>query len=87
MSVKLMKRLRYTVGLIMLQEHAMRVNGYKVTLVQNEGQMFDALVAKVREFDPDILLGFDIHRGSWGYLVERSVALKRKWVMSVILIW
>jgi DNA polymerase zeta len=37
----------------------------------NEAALLHALVAAVRAYDPDIILGFDVHAGSLGYLAER----------------
>jgi hypothetical protein len=39
--------------------------------VPDEAALLHALVAAVRAYDPDILLGFDVHAGSLGYLAER----------------
>lgn len=30
------------------------------------------VVEVVRTFDPDVLTGFEVHSGSWGYLIERA---------------
>ncbi|KAF3941307.1 hypothetical protein ABW19_dt0201808 [Dactylella cylindrospora] len=30
------------------------------------------LVRVVRELDPDIITGYEVHNGSWGYLIERA---------------
>ncbi|KAJ3341524.1 DNA polymerase zeta [Gonapodya sp. JEL0774] len=51
------------------------ITGYPTEIVSDERSLFEALVAKVREFDPDIILGYEIHNSSWGYLVERSHAI------------
>ncbi|KAJ3064928.1 DNA polymerase zeta, partial [Podochytrium sp. JEL0797] len=48
------------------------IAGYVVTKVESELQLFEALLGKVREFDPDILLGYEVHLSSWGYLIERA---------------
>jgi DNA polymerase zeta len=39
--------------------------------VPNEFNLFRKLIDLIRQYDPDILLGYDIQKGSWGYLVER----------------
>lgn len=42
----------------------------------DEADLFRQVVALVQtRFDPEILLGYEIQRGSWGYLVERGRAL------------
>ncbi|ORZ34448.1 DNA polymerase [Catenaria anguillulae PL171] len=33
--------------------------------------MFQGLIALTRKWDPDALLGYELHGGSWGYLIER----------------
>ncbi|GAV55008.1 hypothetical protein ZYGR_0AS03310 [Zygosaccharomyces rouxii] len=42
-----------------------------VAFYQTEMDMFDALTDLVLFFDTDILSGFEIHDGSWGYIIER----------------
>ncbi|KAJ2077272.1 DNA polymerase zeta, partial [Coemansia sp. RSA 988] len=38
----------------------------------DEQDMIRALVEWVCQSDPDIMCGYDIHKGSWGYLLERA---------------
>lgn len=38
----------------------------------NELDLLNKLVDIVRDFDPDILTGYEVHNGSWGYLIERA---------------
>ena len=43
--------------------------------VQQETSELDLLLrlaSIVREYDPDILTGYEVHNGSWGYLIERA---------------
>ncbi|XP_044721885.1 DNA polymerase family B domain-containing protein [Hirsutella rhossiliensis] len=43
--------------------------------VVEEGSELDVMirvVEVVRTFDPDVLTGFEVHSGSWGYLIERA---------------
>ncbi|CAO1639278.1 unnamed protein product [Sympodiomycopsis kandeliae] len=40
--------------------------------VDSELDMFNTLVDVVRELDPEILVGFEIHNGSWGYVIDRA---------------
>ncbi|KAI9144807.1 hypothetical protein BKA69DRAFT_1054554 [Paraphysoderma sedebokerense] len=46
--------------------------GYPIEYVKTEEGLFHALIRKVREFDPDIIAGYEIHNESWGYLIERA---------------
>ncbi|KAK2629656.1 hypothetical protein QTJ16_000476 [Diplocarpon rosae] len=43
--------------------------------VQEESTELDLMIRMVdivRHFDPDILTGYEVHGGSWGYLIERA---------------
>lgn len=42
-----------------------------VLVVESEQAIFDELIAMVRFFNPDILTGYEILTGSWGYLQAR----------------
>ncbi|EPQ27522.1 uncharacterized protein PFL1_05060 [Pseudozyma flocculosa PF-1] len=44
-----------------------------IETVDSELDLFNALVDLVRAFDPEILVGWEIHSASWGYLVERAM--------------
>ncbi|KAK1909345.1 hypothetical protein P3342_011424 [Pyrenophora teres f. teres] len=39
---------------------------------EDELDLINRLVDIVRQFDPDILTGYEVHNGSWGYLIERA---------------
>jgi DNA polymerase zeta len=45
------------------------------TIVQNERELFVALVNLVHDVNPDVFLGWDIEKGSWGYVLQRGEAL------------
>lgn len=38
----------------------------------SELDLIDRMVEIVRKYDPDILTGFKVHGGSWGYMIERA---------------
>lgn len=38
----------------------------------NELDLINRMVDIVREHDPDILTGYEVHGGSWGYVIERA---------------
>ncbi len=42
---------------------------------QDEPTLLRAVAAALSSLDPDILLGWDVQRGSLGYLAERGAAL------------
>lgn len=38
----------------------------------DELDLINRMVDIVREYDPDVLTGYEVHNGSWGYLIERA---------------
>ena len=53
-------------------------SGYQLQHVASEPALFDALVELVHKMDPDVLVGYEIQRTSWGYLVDRAPVLGRE---------
>ena len=49
-----------------------REMGIEVEWWPNELDLINRMVDVVREYDPDILTGYEVHSGSWGYLMERA---------------
>ncbi|XP_054922337.1 uncharacterized protein PolZ1 isoform X1 [Dermacentor andersoni] len=49
--------------------------GLRTQVVRSELDLFHALVDLVHRWDPDVLLGYDVERASWGYLFERAEQL------------
>lgn len=47
-------------------------SGVQVEVETSELDLINRMVDIVREFDPDVLTGFEVHNGSWGYLIERA---------------
>ncbi|APA07252.1 hypothetical protein sscle_02g020220 [Sclerotinia sclerotiorum 1980 UF-70] len=45
---------------------------FEVHAESSELDLLIRMVGIVREYDPDILTGFEVHGGSWGYLIERA---------------
>jgi DNA polymerase zeta len=39
---------------------------------EDELEMLNKIIDIVRHHDPDILTGYEVHNGSWGYLMERA---------------
>lgn len=66
------------VGIVALSEPAGMVKTLKkqfsfdVIIEDNELDLINHMVDIVREFDPDILTGYEVHNGSWGYMIERA---------------
>ncbi|KAL1457720.1 hypothetical protein WDU94_007916 [Cyamophila willieti] len=48
----------------------------QVSFVSNEKELFVTFIEKVRQWDPDILVGYEIETLSWGYLLERGYILE-----------
>lgn len=44
----------------------------EVQYEEDELDLINKMVDIVREFDPDILTGYEVHNSSWGYLIERA---------------
>ncbi|KDN41161.1 hypothetical protein K437DRAFT_238501 [Tilletiaria anomala UBC 951] len=44
----------------------------EVHVVATEEDAFVTLITLVRKFDPEILVGYEIHNESWGYIIERA---------------
>ncbi|KAL1488019.1 hypothetical protein ABEB36_015394 [Hypothenemus hampei] len=53
----------------------MPYNTDQVNLVDNEETLIQASIELVKNYDPDILAGFEIEMLSWGYLVDRALIL------------
>ncbi|KAI9021443.1 hypothetical protein CLU79DRAFT_753335 [Phycomyces nitens] len=48
------------------------IKGIKVDYVEDEESIFRTLIERVRQYDPDILVGYELNNSSWGYLIERA---------------
>jgi DNA polymerase zeta len=64
-------------GIILLQQPDMDparlgLAHLAVEMVTTELDMFNALVDLMRAFDPEIVVGYEIHSSSWGYIFERA---------------
>ena len=46
--------------------------GMAVDLYPTEEALLRAWAVRVRKMDPDVLLGYEIQRASWGYVVDRA---------------
>ncbi|KAI5357435.1 Putative DNA-directed DNA polymerase, family B, exonuclease domain, ribonuclease H-like superfamily [Septoria linicola] len=47
-------------------------NDVQIDSEDNELDLINRMVDIVREFDIDILTGYEVHNNSWGYLIERA---------------
>lgn len=66
------------IGIIVLSEgdisgHAIsQQTSVEVDEESNELDLINRLVEIIRNYDPDILTGYEVHSGSWGYIIERA---------------
>ena len=54
---------------------ASRISQHTVVDVEEEDSelnLINRMVDIVRDYDPDILAGYEVHGGSWGYIIERA---------------
>jgi DNA polymerase elongation subunit (family B) len=56
-------------------EQAAATRFASVSYAHKEEELFDFVLEAVSAYDPDILLGFEIQKLSWCYLVRRAIAL------------
>ncbi|KAF9906258.1 DNA polymerase zeta [Linnemannia zychae] len=55
----------------MLEKLALGPLGVSIEVKADEEAMLNAVIDRVRQSDPDILAGYEVHNLSWGYLVDR----------------
>ena len=66
------------VGILTLSEEgglAHKMQQHTAVEVEEESSELDLInrmVDIVRNYDPDILTGYEVHNGSWGYMIERA---------------
>ncbi|KAH6620074.1 DNA polymeras-like protein zeta catalytic subunit [Boeremia exigua] len=69
---------RPRIGVLCLSEEtgiARRIakqSSVEVEYEEDELDLINRIVDIVRQFDPDILTGYEVHNSSWGYLIERA---------------
>jgi DNA polymerase elongation subunit (family B) len=54
------------------QETFRRFADVEIVVEPDEQYMINSLVDIVRDLDPDILTGYEVHSESWGYVIERA---------------
>lgn len=66
------------VGILALSEgggFAHKISQHTAVEVEEETSELDLIIRMVdivRNYDPDILTGYEVHGGSWGYMIERA---------------
>lgn len=70
--------LRQQTGIIVVGEDLLKgtATARAVHYVPDEAGLFEMTLRMVREWDPDILAGFEIEMHSWGYLLQRGYILE-----------
>lgn len=58
-----------------LDQH--RLRDFKVETVEDEIDLINQVVDTVVDLDPDIIVGWEIQRSSWGYLSTRGYTYGR----------
>ncbi|KAK0417716.1 hypothetical protein QR680_013168 [Steinernema hermaphroditum] len=59
-------------GWMSLSSELLSFSSRSVEHVGSEEELFERFIDFVQRYDPDILIGYDNDRGSWGYLFERD---------------
>lgn len=49
-----------------------RIRGFPLEIVADELELLNRIIDTVVEFDPDIIVGWDVQSASWGYLNARG---------------
>ncbi|KAG8899767.1 DNA polymerase zeta, partial [Tulasnella sp. 417] len=49
-----------------------RMRDARIELFETELDLINGLIDRVKEWDPDILTGWEVQNGSWGYVSERA---------------
>lgn len=48
------------------------LNKYEITIVDSELDLFNTLIDIIRNYDPEIITGYEVQSSSWGFLIERA---------------
>ncbi|CAO3628897.1 unnamed protein product [Cunninghamella echinulata] len=65
----------YHVGIIAIDDIDIKrlgINNMDVIYVKDELNLILSLIEMVRNYDADMLVGYELHNFSWGYLIERA---------------
>ncbi|KAG8982295.1 DNA polymerase zeta, partial [Tulasnella sp. 427] len=69
------RRASYICGCMAVDSEALQPNRMRdprIELYETELDLINALIDRVKEWDPDVLTGWEIQNGSWGYVAERA---------------
>ncbi|WVQ78404.1 hypothetical protein IAT38_000490 [Cryptococcus sp. DSM 104549] len=66
----------YHAGYVVVGAHAnparLRLDGIPCHVVDNELDLINWVIDTVKDWDPDVLAGWEMHNSSWGYLASRA---------------
>lgn len=64
--------------------HVLGSSDFTLHTAANELDLLNDFIDKVREWDPEIVAGFDVQFASWGYLIERGTAMFGKCASYIV---
>lgn len=67
----------YHTGMLLLEAEAVKegrvsIEGVMIERCDGELDLINGLIEKVKLWNPDVLAGWDVHNGSWGYVWQRA---------------
>ncbi|KIO33534.1 hypothetical protein M407DRAFT_65394, partial [Tulasnella calospora MUT 4182] len=69
------RRASYICGCMAVESDSVppnRMRDARIELFETELDLINGLIDRVKEWDPDILTGWELQNGSWGYVSERA---------------
>lgn len=55
-------------------------------VVDTEVELLNSLIDKIRDWDPEVLTGFELESWSWGYVMRRGCELGQLWSFRAVLL-
>jgi len=69
------RRSRYQSGILVLESanfDPKRLRDHHLETFSSEMDLINFMVDEVRDLDPDVVTGWEVQSGSWGYLINRA---------------
>lgn len=81
----------YYAGYIVVDSNAVRdgrvrLDGIPCQVVDSELDLINAVIDMVKEWDPDVLSGWELHNASWGYVSSRADQAFSEWQSFLIVL-
>ncbi|VDM98027.1 unnamed protein product [Thelazia callipaeda] len=70
-------------GVLLNMDEAVIAENDSYTFVTSENDLFCSFAKIIQRYDPDIVIGYNTTRYSWGYLIERSLVLGRNLLSEI----